>query len=162
MSDIIGWNDTIEEDGQEFTLLPEGDYDFMVVGFERKIKPATKKLPECPKAALTLSIDTDRGFATVKTDLIMHKNLEWKLSQFFRCIGQKKHGEPLVMNWDLVPGSTGRAHITQRTYIGNDGQEHTVNDVAKFCDPEPVQTLDRSTFVPNPSVGTLYDEDIPF
>ena len=39
MSEVIerelGWDDEIEKDGPEFVLLPEGDYSFEVVGFER-------------------------------------------------------------------------------------------------------------------------------
>ena len=32
---IMDWNDVIEDDGQEFVLLPEGDYNFVVTNFER-------------------------------------------------------------------------------------------------------------------------------
>ena len=34
------------------------------------------------------------------------------MSAFFSSLGLKKKGEPLRMNWNAVPGSTGRAHIT--------------------------------------------------
>ena len=32
---FLDWNDSIETDGNEFVLLPEGDYNFLVTGFER-------------------------------------------------------------------------------------------------------------------------------
>ena len=32
---MMDWNDTIESDGQEFVLLEEGDYNFVVTNFER-------------------------------------------------------------------------------------------------------------------------------
>ena len=31
----MDWNDSIEEDGQEYIILPEGDYNFRVTNFER-------------------------------------------------------------------------------------------------------------------------------
>lgn len=31
----LNWDDEIEKDGNEFVLLPEGDYDFTVESFER-------------------------------------------------------------------------------------------------------------------------------
>lgn len=41
----IGWDDTIENEG-EFVTLPEGTYDFEVLGFERKrFEGSTKMSP---------------------------------------------------------------------------------------------------------------------
>ncbi len=34
-NNIMDWSDTLESDGQEFLVLPEGDYAFTVTGFER-------------------------------------------------------------------------------------------------------------------------------
>ena len=31
----LGWDDEIENDGEEFTMIPEGDYSFQVAKFER-------------------------------------------------------------------------------------------------------------------------------
>ena len=40
----LDWNDEIEKDS-DFTLLPEGDYDFTVESFERGRHPGSDKLP---------------------------------------------------------------------------------------------------------------------
>ena len=32
----FGWDDVIQNDGQEFEPIPEGDYDFVIDKFERK------------------------------------------------------------------------------------------------------------------------------
>ena len=32
---VMGWDDVLENDGQEFIVLPEGDYTYTVTGFER-------------------------------------------------------------------------------------------------------------------------------
>lgn len=134
---ILDWDSTIEEDGQGFILLEEGDYDFTVTGFERGEHNASAKIPACPQAIVTLSIDTPAGVAEVKEYLILYKTMEWKLSSFFRCIGLKKHGERLVMKWDSVLGTSGRAHIIQREYVGNDGLMKKSNRVAYFMDNVP-------------------------
>ena len=62
--------------------------------------------------------------------------MEWKLSSFFRCIGQKKHGERVTMDWTKVVGSKGRAHFKPRTYTDRDGNERQANDVDRFYDWE--------------------------
>ena len=129
---IMDWGDVIENDGQEFRILPEGEYDFTVSGFDRGRFPGSAKIPPCNKAVLTINADG----VDVKADLILFKTLEWKLAAFFRCIGQKKHGEKLVMNWDKVVGSKGRARIGIRKYEKN-GQTYEINDVTEWLDPLP-------------------------
>ena len=130
----LGWDDEITSDAGSYVLLEEGDYDFTVTNFERARFPGSAKIPPCNKAVLTLSVDTSAGTASVKYDLILYSTLEWKLSEFFRSIGQKKHGEPLRPRWNEVTGSRGRARFKVRTYTKKDGTEGKVNDVDKFYD----------------------------
>lgn len=130
----MDWNDAIENDGQEFIILPEGDYNFTVIGFERGRFPGSAKMSACNKASLTLQVQTDDGTAIVHTDLILNRLLEWKISAFFRCIGQQKHGDRLVMDWNRVTGSRGRAHFKPRTYTVRDGNERQANDMDRFID----------------------------
>ena len=152
------WDDAIESDGQEYVLLEEGDYNFQVVDFERGRFPGSAKIPPCNKAALTLQVRTAEGkIATIKTDLILHRNLEWRLSAFFRCIGQKKHGERLVMDWNRVIGSKGRAHFKPRKYTNSNGEEKVANDIERFIDYNPEFFKDDGGFV---TLGP--DDEIPF
>lgn len=131
----MDWNDTLENDGQEFIILPEGDYVFKVKDFERGRFPGSKKIPPCNKASLTLQVHTEDGIALIFTDLILFRSMEWRISSFFRSIGQKKHGERLVMDWNKVVGARGIAHIAPTTYVGKtDGKEHKKNDVVRFLD----------------------------
>ena len=62
-NNIMDWGDTIENDGQEFIILPEGDYTFTVTNFERGRFPGSAKIPACNKATLTIQIDNDKGSA---------------------------------------------------------------------------------------------------
>jgi hypothetical protein len=131
---LMDWNDAIEEDGQEYVLLPEGDFNFTVTNFERGRFPGGPKVPACNKATITVQVDTKEGIATVKFDLLLYRSLEWRISAFFRCIGQKKHGEKLTMDWNKVIGSKGRAHFKQRSYTNNQGEEKFTNDIDRFID----------------------------
>jgi len=155
---VMDWNDSIENDGQEFVLLPEGDYNFVITNFERGRFPGGPKIPACNKAAITAQITTDEGICIVKFDLLLYRSVEWRISSFFRCIGQKKSGEKLVMNWNTVIGSKGRAHIKQRTYTNSYGEEKTVNDMDKFIDYNPdFFKNDKPTLIPVEDDG-----DLPF
>lgn len=134
----IGWGDQIVADGGEFLLLDEGDYDFTVTAFERGRFPGSAKIPACNKAVLTLTVQTPKGEANAKYDLILWSSLEWKISEFFRSIGQKKSGEAFVPRWNEVVGSKGRAHFKPRKYLKN-GEERQVNDISKFYDAPQTQ-----------------------
>ena len=155
---FLDWDDAIENDGQEFVILEEGDYIFEVTAFERGRFPGGPKIPACNKASLTLQVKTPDGVAICKTDLLLYKSMEWKLSAFFRCIGQKKHGERLVMDWNKVIGSRGRAHFKPRAYTDRDGNERQANDLDRFYDwDEKYFPVEESQFV-----EITDDDDLPF
>ena len=145
----MGWDDAIEQDGQEFLLLKEGDYIFTVSDFNRAMFPGSAKIPPCPKAELTLQVETDEGTAYVRCDLILSRNLEWRISSFFRCIGQKAHGEKCSPNWNAVVGARGRAHFKTRDYVNKNGENRTTNDVDKFYDyDESIMKAPVEGFIP--------------
>lgn len=76
-------------------------------------------MPACNKAVISLEIETDEGVASLKHNLFLHSSTEGMLSAFFGAIGQKKHGEPLKMNWNTVVGATGVCSVKNRTYNDN-------------------------------------------
>lgn len=149
----MDWNDSIESDGQQFIVLKEGEYNFVITGFERGRFPGSAKIPACNKASLTLSVDTLEGKATVKTDIILYRSLEWRISSFFRCIGQKKHGERVAMDWGKVLGAEGRARFKPRTYTDKWNETRQTNEVDYFIDYDP-KYFSKSSVVD--------DSDIPF
>lgn len=129
------WDDVIEKDANEYVLLPEGDYDFTVEGFERARHPGSDKLPPCNKAVLRLRVDSDHGAAYINHNLFMHTITEGMLSAFFASIGMKKKGEPLRMDWGRVPGSTGRAKVGIHNYEKN-GEKRQANEIKRFYPKE--------------------------
>lgn len=139
MSEIIerelGWDDEISRES-DFTVIPEGDYDFTVTGFERGRHEGSEKLPPCNKAIVTLSVRLpDGSTATLKHNLFLHTRCEGLLSAFFTGVGLKRKGEPLRMNWNAVTGAAGRCHIKVRTYTKQNGETGQSNDISKFYDP---------------------------
>ena len=136
IGETFDWDSTINGDTQPNTLFPEGDYRFKVIDFNRGRFPGSEKLPPAPKAILTLRLTKDDGTSKdIKTDLILAKSLEWKISSYFRSIGQKEKGKEFRMDWNAVIGAEGRAHIKQRTFMGNDKKYHTINEVDYYLDP---------------------------
>lgn len=126
----LGWDDKIVKD-DEFILLPDGDYDFMVESFERGRHGGSDKLPPCNKAVLRLRIDAPQGSASILHNLFLHTKTEGMLSSFFSAIGEKKKGEALKMNWNKVVGAKGRCKITHKLYKDNE-----YNEIKKFYPKE--------------------------
>lgn len=131
----IGWDDQIENDSPDFILLPEGDYDFEVIEFERGRHPGSEKLPPCNKAVVHIKITTPEGVSIIKRNLFLHSITEGMLCAFFTSIGQRKRHEKVSMNWNTVVGSTGRCKIIIKEIIKNDGEKLEINDIKKFYEP---------------------------
>ena len=130
--DEIGFEGTIEEEGSDFVLLPEGDYEFTVNKVIRTRHEASQNLPECNEVDVELAVwgASDKAIITERFFLI--RKLEWKLSQFFLCIGLKKHGEPLNMRWN-IEGMKGKCKVIVEKYQKRDGNgEGQSNRIKKF------------------------------
>lgn len=120
----LSWDDTFIpreriEEVDSFTLLPEGEYSFIVEGIERKMhqpKPGGK-LPACNMAVVRLRIDSDAGKATVLHRLYLHEKMYGALDEFFSAVGMSD-SSGLRIDWDNLPGSTGVCRIRHREYDG--------------------------------------------
>ena len=126
----LSWDDAIENDGPDFILLPEGEYDFTVDHFDRERHNGSEKLPPCGKAVIYLRIETPQGPAMVRHNLFLHTRTEGMICAFFTAIGQRQHGQRINMNWSAVPGAKGRAKIGVREYNGKQ-----YNEVKRFLEP---------------------------
>lgn len=115
----FGWDDLIDDEGSEYTLIPEGDYDFRVESVSRGRHNGSEKMPACNKAILKILINYNGKEIAIEHNLFLHSRSEKNLGNFFLAIGLKKKGEPLHMNWNAVPGAKGRCHVNNREYNGN-------------------------------------------
>jgi hypothetical protein len=137
-----GWDDEILEEGGEFELLPEGDYNFTVAKVERARSSGKGKLPPCNMAKVTFDIYGPDNKHEITENFILHSSMEWKLSQLFLSVSMKKHGEPLRMNWTAIVGKTGKCKVSIRTYKKNDGSEGKTNGIQKlYAYDEQVTTV---------------------
>lgn len=129
-AETFDWDGVITQDPDEYVLLVPGEYDFTVTALERAWYDGSENLPACNRAIITCKIETPQGEAHIKNSLFLTKKTEGLLSEFFGCIGQKKKGQPLRMNWGTVVGSRGRCKVTHRSYQGE-----TYNDIKRFLLP---------------------------
>lgn len=134
----LGWDETIENDSPEFVVLPEGEYGFEVISFERGRHTPKEggKLPPCNKAVIKIRVTAPEGVVTMEHNLYLHTRTEGLLCAFFTSIGQRKHGEPLKMNWPATIGARGRCKLIVDTWISNNsGKEMKNNKVDRFLEP---------------------------
>ena len=132
----LDWDSEITKD-DEYELLPAGTYSFKVESLERARFAGSEKMSACNQANLTLILTgADGKQHKVFDSLFLHSKAEWRLSQFFTAIGQKKKGEPLNPNWSLVPGSSGELELSTRKYRSNSGEDRETNDIKAFLPKE--------------------------
>ncbi|MBR1561604.1 MAG: DUF669 domain-containing protein [Ruminococcus sp.] len=137
-----GWEDTIENEGSDFVLLPEGDYEFTVTKVDRGRHNGSDKLPPCNKAIVSITVWGENDKAELTENLMLCNRMEWKLSQFFLSVGLKKHGEPLKMNWQAAVGKKGKCHVYIDNYKNKNGEDRQSNKIKKFyAYDEDVQTV---------------------
>lgn len=133
----FSWDSYLEldDDKPERKIFEDGDYDYTVTKVE---KTFTKN--DSPMAKITIELKDENGDTTLVWDnLVIQKNCEWKLSQFFRSIGQKKHGERCRMDWSKVPGSSGRCKAIKTTYTNKNGDQVEKNEIDRYYDPPEEQ-----------------------
>ena len=136
----IGYEGTIENEDGGFTLLPDGDYDFTISKITRGRYEGSDKMPACNSVTVELTVWGAQDKVTLTERFFLVKKFEWKLSQFFLSIGVKKHGEPLVMRWN-IEGYRGKCKVYIDHYKKNDGGDGQSNKIKKFyAYDEQVQT----------------------
>lgn len=136
----MSWDSEIENDSS-FTLLPEGDYDFIITDFERKRFEGSAKMSACPQAALSVKLfdraDPSKGSTTVTHNLYLNYKCEGLLCEFFTAIGDRKHGEKLKPNWNAVVGKGGRCKVIVHEWTSTkDGSKKQSNEIKRFYKPE--------------------------
>ena len=139
--DILDWDAELDDDDSKSpSLLPAGEYSFKVVSMERGWFNGSAKLPPCNQAVLKLKLTGDDGQTGCLTDKIkLCKKLLFKLSDFFKSIGMKKSGEAIKMDWDSVPGATGRVLI-EVAEIPSQFGPLKINRVKKYLPMESLAT----------------------
>ena len=131
----LDWDSPIEQDEQqEFQLLPEGDYDFIVDHVDRGfVSDNSKDYAGMKQATAYLNIQVSgQEPVSVRENFIIHSNFAWKVGSFLLSVGLKKKGETVpTSNLFKSPGMRGRCHIVKNK--GQNGREY--NNVRTFYAP---------------------------
>lgn len=142
-NEFLSWDGAFTAEESQYTLLPEGTYPFTITKMERKVYTgnSTKILSGTPYAEVTCKVDGGQLGSTIVTErLYLLKSFQWKLTQFFKAIGQPVViGQAFQPNWNAVIGSNGTAKVIQHSYVSRDGQERINNSIESFEDPQKVQ-----------------------
>ena len=144
----LGWDSTIENDSPDFIILPDGDYDFEVIEFERARHAGSEKLPPCNKSIVHIKIVTDEGMNIIRHNLFLHSITEGMLCAFFTAIGQRQKGEKIRMNWNAVVGAKGRCRVGIRKWTADNGEERTSNEIKRFYEPAEKAPVQQQGFEP--------------
>lgn len=129
----IGWDEEIYADEPEYKPLPDGDYDFRVLNFERSQYEGGEKLPPCMKIAVTLECTNGVNIGKITENFFLAKSNEWRIGSFLCSLGLKKKGDPTRPSMiQQSIGLQGRCKVTSRKWTGRDGQENVSNTVKIF------------------------------
>lgn len=131
----LGWEDTIQNDGQDFEPVAAGDYDVTVERFDRSRSKGEGKLPPCKMAVVYFTVHAYDRDITIRENYVLHSSLEWKLSELFCGVGLKKKGEELRMNWQMLPGKKARAKVGLKP--GKNDPSKQYNFIEKLYPYEP-------------------------
>ena len=117
--ETFDWDDEIEQES-EYTILPNGDYDFEIVNFERATYDGSDKIPPCKMAIVSFRLSDGKNKGSALERFYLCKAMEWKLSELFKGAGLKKTGEKVKMQWDKLVGAKGRCKVTISEYNGKE------------------------------------------
>ena len=138
----LGWDDKVAE--KTFILLPEGEYPFMVEGFDREQSNGSDKMPPCNVANVHIVINYNGEDVKIDKKLFL-LSTNGQLFAFFKSIGAPVLPDGRIkMDWTKVIGATGRLLISHRKYNGND-----YNNIKQFIDPAKNNAAPQS----NPQQG---------
>lgn len=127
------WDDEVEN-RPDFIDLPDGEYEFFVDHYERSKVGGDGKYAGQNMAVIYCNIVAD-GEPQVKANIILNKRFDWKLSQFFICIGlmEDKENAKMKMNWNLVGGTRGRCKVERKPNHNDATKTHL--EITEFLKP---------------------------
>lgn len=131
----LDWDSSIDQDEQQYTVLDEGDYDFVVDHIDKTfVGDGSEKYKGAKMAVVYFNIQTNAGDVSVRENFILHSNFVWKIGSLLVSTGLKKKGEAISGNyWSRLPGTRGRCRIVQNESKRQPGQKF--NNIQTFYEP---------------------------
>lgn len=131
----LDWDSSIEQDEQQYAVLDEGDYDFVVDRVEKTyVSDSSEKYAGAKMATVYFNVQTNGNAVQVRENFILHSNFAWKIGSLLVSVGLKKKGEPISGGyWNKLPGTRGRCRIVQNSSRRNPDQKF--NNIQSFYEP---------------------------
>lgn len=143
----LDWDSPMNEENRDYETLPQGEYRFAVTKLEKSVSKG-EKTKGAPLASLQFSlfakddVNYEHQIGIGFDHLVRHTSCDWKVCAFFTAIAERKHGEVITPNWEMVPAATGRAIFVPETYNGK-----TAMKVDTYLEPEELnKTPDSPNF----------------
>jgi hypothetical protein len=139
-----GWDEPIEADaGGGWTVLPTGEYDFVIEGCEKK----HNNKHDCPMPSFKVRLtDPATGASTTVTENVcMISTLRWKMTQICRATKViSPQDEVIPPRWyEKVVGMRGRAQVKVEKFDKRDGTKGEANRVDRYLEPATVPGDDQ-------------------
>jgi len=135
----FGWDDEVDPtaEGKKRNLLPEGLAQFIVTKLERKRMDYGKFGPSNVAVLhmmVSSLVEPSLEPEECREQLCLHADLQWKITEFFTAIGQRKHGDKgkFIPDWSKVEDAEGNCEIKHAELTKKDGTKYKVNNIAKF------------------------------
>ena len=92
----LDWDSEIDSDEQQYTVLNEGDYSFIVDSIDRTtVGESSEKYKGMKMVTVFLNIIVPgQEEVQIKENFILHSNFTWKIGSFLVSIGLKEKGKP--------------------------------------------------------------------
>jgi len=145
-SDELAFDAVINQDSKPQTLLPVGDYKFTVLDYKQGEYTQKDTGQVKKKVTVIIGIDYQGEQVQIQESLPLLKSMEWKFCTLFTSIGDRKHGQPLQMDWTRIHGKMGMCSIKHEQYTNKYGEKATSAKVDKFLEPKEQSQLPKPTF----------------
>lgn len=153
---ILGWDDSIEIDG-DMTTFPAGtEVHFRITKFERG-RTADGRAP-LAIIRMRATADGHYGVSLIRERISLTSKSTWRIAALFRSIGLLTDENEFTPDWDGLVGCEGRATVTVEKWTGSrDGVERTDNKIERYLYPDSSQAAPAQA-----DAIDFGDEDIPF
>ena len=97
----LDWDSTIEKDEQQFTLVDEGDYSFIVDHIDRTyVGNESEKYAGAKMATVYLNLQLpEQDEVQLRENFILHSNFAWKIGSLLVSVGASCRGCADAAKW---------------------------------------------------------------
>jgi len=139
---------------KSYTLLSEGDYDFVVISATNKISKSGKDMIE-----LVLGLYDGKENPVARIYDYLLEDFQWKIRHFCESVGLAKNYENGILDINYLVDLTGKAHIKiEKDKNGIYRDRNAVSDYIGVKQDVAIRTVSTT----DESIPPFSDNDLPF